>query len=122
MRASCALSIAIIGLSNYTGASRPTACIRSLATSQVRLLKSTKVPNCEIHVNTVNHRWANASDPATHQGLCAAGVGLAMIAFVSNPAAALEPREQRGFTFARTNCATCHAIGKFGKSSVSEAP
>ena len=45
-----------------------------------------------------------------------------MIAFVSNPAAALEPREQRGFTFARTNCATCHAIGKFGKSSVSEAP
>jgi cytochrome c len=37
-------------------------------------------------------------------------------------AEALDPREQRGFNFARTNCATCHEIGKIGASPVAEAP
>lgn len=38
------------------------------------------------------------------------------------PALALQPNEQRGLTFAQTNCAACHAIGKYGKSPLSEAP
>ncbi|MCW6512663.1 c-type cytochrome [Lichenifustis flavocetrariae] len=38
------------------------------------------------------------------------------------PAVALEPNEQRGQTFAQTNCAMCHAIGRHEKSQISEAP
>jgi cytochrome c len=34
----------------------------------------------------------------------------------------LEPRAQRGRTFAQTNCAGCHAIGPVGASPLSEAP
>ena len=39
-----------------------------------------------------------------------------------NPACALDAREQRGFTLARTNCIKCHAIGKIGDSPMREAP
>jgi mono/diheme cytochrome c family protein len=38
------------------------------------------------------------------------------------PAMAQEGRVQRGLTFARTNCAQCHAIGRTGDSPLSEAP
>ncbi len=45
------------------------------------------------------------------------------MAFASlSPAHALDPEEQRGFNFARTNCSKCHAIGKVGNSPLSEAP
>src|SRR5262245_57811964 len=37
-------------------------------------------------------------------------------------AAALEPQAQRGLTFARYNCAPCHAIGSAGSSPLSAAP
>lgn len=37
-------------------------------------------------------------------------------------ASALEPDEQRGFTFVQTNCAMCHAVGKFGDSPLAIAP
>ena len=35
---------------------------------------------------------------------------------------ALEPRAQRGYTFALANCARCHAIGKVGESPLRIAP
>lgn len=37
-------------------------------------------------------------------------------------ASALDPDEQRGFTFVSTNCALCHAVGKFGESPLAIAP
>ena len=37
-------------------------------------------------------------------------------------AQALEPDEQRGLTFVKTNCAMCHAIGKYGDSPLPLAP
>jgi mono/diheme cytochrome c family protein len=42
-----------------------------------------------------------------------------LIAF---PANALEPRAQRGYRFALTNCAKCHAIGPVGASPLKIAP
>jgi cytochrome c len=38
------------------------------------------------------------------------------------PAAALDVREQRGFTLAKADCAKCHAIGKVGESPLRGAP
>ncbi|RXF73162.1 c-type cytochrome [Hansschlegelia zhihuaiae] len=38
------------------------------------------------------------------------------------PASALEPRAQRGQTFAKTHCAMCHAIGPRGASPLKIAP
>jgi len=40
----------------------------------------------------------------------------------SGAAAALTPAEQRGFVFVQTNCANCHAIGRFGASPLAIAP
>lgn len=40
----------------------------------------------------------------------------------SGAAAALTPAEQRGFVFVQTNCAKCHAIGRFGTSPLAVAP
>jgi mono/diheme cytochrome c family protein len=37
-------------------------------------------------------------------------------------ALALTPAEQRGFTFAQTNCAICHAVGAVGESPLPIAP
>ena len=37
-------------------------------------------------------------------------------------ALALQPNEQRGFTFVKTNCAMCHAVGKYGDSPLPIAP
>lgn len=34
----------------------------------------------------------------------------------------LSPEAQRGFVFVRTNCASCHAIGKIGPSPLAIAP
>ncbi|MCP4379888.1 MAG: cytochrome c [Hyphomicrobiales bacterium] len=38
------------------------------------------------------------------------------------PSVALEPNEQRGFTFVSTNCSMCHAVGKYGDSPLPIAP
>jgi cytochrome c len=48
-------------------------------------------------------------------------LAIALIA-ATGTALALEPDEQRGFTFVKTNCAMCHAIGKYGDSPLSIAP
>lgn len=48
---------------------------------------------------------------------------LALTLCVATSAAmALEPDEQRGLTFVTTNCAMCHATGKFGDSPLPIAP
>ena len=52
----------------------------------------------------------------------AAGAFLLLAMASLSPAHALDPNEQRGFNFARTNCSKCHAIGKIGDSPLSEAP
>jgi cytochrome c len=47
---------------------------------------------------------------------------MAPILIAAQPAAALEPRAQRGFVLANANCTKCHAIGKVGESPMPEAP
>ncbi|MBX3582610.1 MAG: cytochrome c [Rhizobiaceae bacterium] len=39
-----------------------------------------------------------------------------------NAALALSPSEQRGMTFAKTNCSQCHSIDPAGPSRLAEAP
>jgi cytochrome c len=51
-------------------------------------------------------------------------LALLCIALALSPLAAQgqEGRVQRGRTFAQTNCAQCHAIGRLGDSPIPEAP
>jgi mono/diheme cytochrome c family protein len=51
-------------------------------------------------------------------------IGLAGLLLIATTSAtlALDPAEQRGFTFVRTNCSKCHAIGLHGKSPLAIAP
>lgn len=51
--------------------------------------------------------------------LCAA---LSLWAASAVPGLALEPREQRGLTFAHANCARCHAVELKGASPLKIAP
>jgi cytochrome c len=46
----------------------------------------------------------------------------AALVLAAGAASALEPDEQRGFTFVRTNCSMCHAIGKYDESRLPIAP
>lgn len=59
-------------------------------------------------------------------GLHTAASLLAILALGTAPAAAagepLSPRAQRGLTFAKANCAKCHAIGPVGDSPLPIAP
>ena len=48
-------------------------------------------------------------------------VGL-VLALVPSLSFAVEPRVQRGRTFAQANCAHCHAIGPIGESPLRIAP
>ncbi|WP_112663459.1 c-type cytochrome [Microvirga flavescens] len=41
---------------------------------------------------------------------------------LAQPATAQEGRIQRGQVFVQTNCALCHAIGRYGDSPLKEAP
>lgn len=51
------------------------------------------------------------------------GVAAILVACASStPADALEPREQRGLVFAKTNCATCHAVERRDASPMKIAP
>ena len=47
---------------------------------------------------------------------------LAAMTLGGAPAEAQEPAAQRGLTFARTNCARCHAIDKVSPSPLAIAP
>lgn len=53
----------------------------------------------------------------------AASLAVALAVLSAAPAAAQQdPRVQRGQQFAQTNCAMCHAIGRFGDSPLAIAP
>jgi cytochrome c len=45
-----------------------------------------------------------------------------MLLAVTPMALALDPAEQRGFTFVMANCSKCHAVGLHGESSLPVAP
>ena len=47
---------------------------------------------------------------------------MAILAALSGSGLALEPAEQRGKTFAKANCAQCHAVGRVGASPLKIAP
>jgi cytochrome c len=47
---------------------------------------------------------------------------VAVALFMIGPALALSPAEQRGKTFALTNCARCHSIDRVTESSLKIAP
>jgi cytochrome c len=50
-------------------------------------------------------------------------VGALALAAVASPAAkALEPSAERGLTFVRTHCSSCHAVGQIGESPLPIAP
>jgi len=46
----------------------------------------------------------------------------AVLILAAGAASALEPDEQRGLTFVKTNCSMCHAIGKYDESPLPVAP
>ncbi len=47
---------------------------------------------------------------------------LAIAIILATPAEAASPGEQRGFVFAKTYCARCHAIDRFSPSPLKIAP
>jgi mono/diheme cytochrome c family protein len=47
---------------------------------------------------------------------------LAILSGVVSPQAQLSPGAQRGMTFARANCARCHAVDKVSPSPLAVAP
>ncbi|CAN5328380.1 hypothetical protein BH10PSE9_BH10PSE9_04170 [soil metagenome] len=49
-------------------------------------------------------------------------IAVSALLAVAGGALALEPNEQRGFTFVQANCARCHAIGPTGASPLPAAP
>src|SRR5262245_45956621 len=53
---------------------------------------------------------------------CFAAFTMCSLAFAASVWAQSDPRQQRGLTFARTNCARCHSIDKATPSPLKEAP
>lgn len=56
--------------------------------------------------------------------LAAASAGMAMIGALGAawPAAAFTPQEQRGYDLVHLYCTGCHAVGRQGRSPLTEAP
>ena len=54
--------------------------------------------------------------------LLATALVAASVAPLAAHAQGLSPEAQRGLVFVRTNCASCHAIGKVGPSPLAVAP
>lgn len=44
------------------------------------------------------------------------------LTILATPAVPLDAREKRGETIALTNCARCHAVGRYGESPLKAAP
>lgn len=66
---------------------------------------------------------AGPTTPRRRRGLPAAALAAALAVLSAAPAAAQQdPRVQRGQQFAQTNCAMCHAVGRFGDSPLAIAP
>jgi cytochrome c len=49
-------------------------------------------------------------------------IALLSVCLQASTAQAQEARAQRGYTFAETHCASCHAIGPVGESPLGSAP
>src|SRR5262245_2609854 len=49
-------------------------------------------------------------------------IAMGNLIFDSSAFAQMDPRQQRGLTFARTNCARCHSIDKMTESPLKLAP
>jgi cytochrome c len=62
----------------------------------------------------------NAKDEVRSMKALLYPVGVAL--FMISPALALSPAEQRGKTFALTNCARCHSIDRVTESPLKIAP
>lgn len=53
---------------------------------------------------------------------CLAAFTVCNLIFVANAFAQMDPRQQRGLTLARANCARCHSIDKISASPLKLAP
>ena len=51
-----------------------------------------------------------------------AALAFCNLVFAASAYAQMNPREQRGFTFATANCARCHSIDKASPSPLKQAP
>ena len=58
----------------------------------------------------------------THVATCLLALAICNLIFVASAYAQMEPRQQRGFTLAKENCAHCHAIDKVSASPLKLAP
>jgi len=71
-------------------------------------------------------RWRGpisvAERRARRRAVLGAASALALLGALPGSAAALEPAQQRGLTFAKANCAQCHAVGRVGASPLKIAP
>ena len=56
-----------------------------------------------------------------HVGRYLMALAVCNLILVASAYAQMDPRQQRGLTLARTNCAHCHAIDKVGASPLSLA-
>ncbi len=66
---------------------------------------------------------AGPEAPRNRRRLGAAALAVALAVLSGTSASAQQdPRVQRGEQFARTNCAMCHAVGRFGDSPLAIAP
>ena len=82
-------------------------CVGSAGERRIEDVQSSGRAKGMFSVNRASLRWT---------------AGLVATCLSTVPAAALDPREQRGFTLAKVDCAKCHAISKVGDSPLREAP
>ena len=57
-----------------------------------------------------------------HVGRYLVALAVCNLILVASAYAQMDPRQQRGLTLAKANCARCHAIDKVGASPLSLAP
>ena len=58
----------------------------------------------------------------THVATCLLALAICNLVFVASAYAQMDPRQQRGLTLARANCASCHSIDKVTASPLKLAP
>lgn len=58
----------------------------------------------------------------THVASCLVALTICSLIFVTSADAQMDPRQQRGLTLAKANCASCHSIDKVSASPLKLAP
>ena len=78
----------------------------------------------QINARCDDSRKIDTQTRATHRNIDDAYLYgcLAIAIILATPAEAASPGERRGFVFAKTNCARCHAIDRFNPSPMKIAP